>query len=99
MSKSGDIAPKLENINLSYIAQNHSSVTILTHFVYRYHKGYLEGDGNGISVFLFYYKVERDKRCPLRYQDMQETLTASHLDCVYVRPRKNRYHTNSDCKS
>ena len=36
MSQRGDIAPKLENINLSYIAQNHSSVTILKHFVYGY---------------------------------------------------------------
>ena len=36
MSQSRDIAPKLENINLSYIVQNHSSVTILKHFVYRY---------------------------------------------------------------
>ena len=33
-----DIALQLENknINLSYIAQNHSSVTILKHFVYKW---------------------------------------------------------------
>ena len=31
-----DTALNLENINLSYIAQNHSSVTILKHFVYRW---------------------------------------------------------------
>ena len=36
MSQSGDIAPKLENINLSYIAQDHSSVIILEHFVCRW---------------------------------------------------------------
>ena len=35
MSQSGDIAPKLKNKNLSYTAQNHRSVTILKHFVYR----------------------------------------------------------------
>ena len=31
-----DIAPKLENTNLSFIAQNHSSVTTLKHCVYRW---------------------------------------------------------------
>ena len=36
MSQSGDIAPKLENTNLSFIAQNHSSVTTLKHCVYRW---------------------------------------------------------------
>ena len=30
------ISPMLENNNLSYTAQNHSSKTILTHFVYRW---------------------------------------------------------------
>ena len=34
MFQSCDIAPKLENINLSYTSQNHSSITILKQFVY-----------------------------------------------------------------
>ena len=34
--KSLNIAPMLENISLSYTAQNHSSVTTLYHFVYEW---------------------------------------------------------------
>ena len=34
-SQAGDIAPVLENMNLSFFAQNHSSVTRLKQFVYR----------------------------------------------------------------
>ena len=34
-SKGRDIEPVLENINLYYLAQNHSSVTRLKQFVYR----------------------------------------------------------------
>ena len=36
-AESRNIAPMLENNNLSYIAENHSSVTLLKHFVYRWH--------------------------------------------------------------
>ena len=36
MFQSRNIAPILENNNLSYTSQNHSSVTILEHFVYRW---------------------------------------------------------------
>ena len=35
-SKAESIKPVFEIINLSYIAQNHSSMTILIQFVYRY---------------------------------------------------------------
>ena len=35
LSQSRDIAPKLENINLSYFAQNHSCVTTLKLFIFR----------------------------------------------------------------
>ena len=35
MFQSLDMKPMLENINFSYIAQNHLSITILIHFVYR----------------------------------------------------------------
>ena len=34
--KAENIAPKLENTNLSFIAQNHSSVTTLKRYVYRW---------------------------------------------------------------
>ena len=34
-SKARDIEPVLANMNLSYLAQNHSSVTRLKQFVYR----------------------------------------------------------------
>ena len=35
-AKAENIAPMLENNNLSYTSQNHSSVTILKHFVNRW---------------------------------------------------------------
>ena len=34
-SKAEILEPVLDNMNLSYLAQNHSSVTRLKHFVYR----------------------------------------------------------------
>ena len=37
-SKADDIEPVLETMNLSFLAQNHSSVTRLKQFVYRCQK-------------------------------------------------------------